>query len=475
MSSQPHSSIAPVVSLELSIYQNRQLSRLVRKMRKDASIYKSAPRHVDGETEKDGSRNVDVIDAIIEDLKAENRSLAFRLDRCLAALSVHRAKDVGNVEYVSIKPPLDFESCTSLKQADIDGLHAEIVSLKTSVSMIRETRIPDETVGFRGNLSTFHKSWKLDCTGYSSGPPTELDTFLAKMQETLRITEQTFLTQIETMSEDLALKQQECRKLAARVAELEESLKNSLNAVSIISPVTTAAGEVTEHDRVRTMEKAYSLLQGQMRVKEEQCSRILSQHVQLQHRSSILAQDVERLRDACASHLELQSASKSTLGSIYLRETSEAGIRAAYIEQSKRELILRGRIQEVLATATRRLASYEHMDLRVNKAFDKLQGDLGECLRQKSEILRSKQDYSSQRQISSTGSLAQIELDDLKSKIRCSLCLLRNKAVALGPCLHCFCRECVDEKMLGARNRKCPLCMHRFSDAEVREIHFLKD
>jgi hypothetical protein len=223
------------------------------------------------------------------------------------------------------------------------------------------------------------------------------------------------------------------------------------------------------------MEKAYSLLQGQMRVKEEQCSRILSQHVQLQHRSSILAQDVERLRDACASHLELQSASKSTLGSIYLRETSEAGIRAAYIEQSKRELILRGRIQEVLATATRRLASYEHMDLRVNKAFDKLQGDLGECLRQKSEILRSKQDYSSQRQISSTGSLAQIELDDLKSKIRCSLCLLRNKAVALGPCLHCFCRECVDEKMLGARNRKCPLCMHRFSDAEVREIHFLKD
>ena len=58
----------------------------------------------------------------------------------------------------------------------------------------------------------------------------------------------------------------------------------------------------------------------------------------------------------------------------------------------------------------------------------------------------------------------------LLSMTKCSLCNKNFKNVALKTCGHCFCKECVDDR-LNARMRKCPTCNSQFSRYDVLSIH----
>ncbi|TID29141.1 hypothetical protein CANINC_002098 [Pichia inconspicua] len=58
----------------------------------------------------------------------------------------------------------------------------------------------------------------------------------------------------------------------------------------------------------------------------------------------------------------------------------------------------------------------------------------------------------------------------LLSMTKCSLCNKNFKNVALKTCGHCFCKDCVDDR-LAARMRKCPNCNSQFSQYDVLLIH----
>ncbi|EER15080.1 Ubiquitin-protein ligase BRE1, putative [Perkinsus marinus ATCC 50983] len=64
--------------------------------------------------------------------------------------------------------------------------------------------------------------------------------------------------------------------------------------------------------------------------------------------------------------------------------------------------------------------------------------------------------------------IEQEEVRAYRLKVKCSICQQNDKQVALQKCMHCFCRTCVNETMIQARNRKCPLCGQRFSESDVR-------
>ncbi|KAF4653737.1 hypothetical protein FOL47_010322 [Perkinsus chesapeaki] len=70
--------------------------------------------------------------------------------------------------------------------------------------------------------------------------------------------------------------------------------------------------------------------------------------------------------------------------------------------------------------------------------------------------------------------IQQEEIRAYRLKVKCSICQQNDKQVALQKCMHCFCRTCVNETMIQARNRKCPLCGQRFSESDVRTIHLLE-
>lgn len=58
----------------------------------------------------------------------------------------------------------------------------------------------------------------------------------------------------------------------------------------------------------------------------------------------------------------------------------------------------------------------------------------------------------------------------LLSMTKCSLCGKNFKNVALKTCGHCFCKDCVDDR-LNARMRKCPTCNQQFSRYDLLTIH----
>ncbi|KAF4706048.1 hypothetical protein FOZ63_028871 [Perkinsus olseni] len=70
--------------------------------------------------------------------------------------------------------------------------------------------------------------------------------------------------------------------------------------------------------------------------------------------------------------------------------------------------------------------------------------------------------------------IEQEEIRAYRLKVKCSICQQNDKQVALQKCMHCFCRTCVNETMIQARNRKCPLCGQRFSESDIRTIHLLE-
>jgi len=63
------------------------------------------------------------------------------------------------------------------------------------------------------------------------------------------------------------------------------------------------------------------------------------------------------------------------------------------------------------------------------------------------------------------------ELRVVKSKLKCSVCSVREKSVVLTKCFHTFCRECI-EHTIASRQRKCPGCARPFGVTDVQNIYF---
>ena len=67
--------------------------------------------------------------------------------------------------------------------------------------------------------------------------------------------------------------------------------------------------------------------------------------------------------------------------------------------------------------------------------------------------------------------ILQLQLSEFRTMVKCSLCNDNFKDVMLTKCAHCFCRTCVNDNLLNARNRKCPLCGTRFAESDVKPVH----
>jgi hypothetical protein len=207
----------------------------------------------------------------------------------------------------------------------------------------------------------------------------------------------------------------------------------------------------------------------QLRQKEEQISRMLAQHVSMQGLLSDAEKEIALLREAQVINFDaLIREAKHILDRPILNHVIlEQGL---YDEIKRRdeyiEMILSDRDDLV-----REIKKLEVNGKSFMEVLKHIQDELETAKKQFSVEMRRVRSLGT----GLNGPLANLELEDLKKKVQCSLCKTREKSVVLITCMHCYCRECVNEQMLSARNRKCPLCMQRFSDAEVRDVHFLHD
>jgi len=69
----------------------------------------------------------------------------------------------------------------------------------------------------------------------------------------------------------------------------------------------------------------------------------------------------------------------------------------------------------------------------------------------------------------STDEILNTDLARYRKMIRCSQCSERIREVVITKCFHTFCKKCIDDN-LALRKRKCPSCLTKFGDMDVKKI-----
>jgi E3 ubiquitin-protein ligase BRE1 len=210
-------------------------------------------------------------------------------------------------------------------------------------------------------------------------------------------------------------------------------------------------------------------IRDQLRQKDEQLSRILAQHVSTQALLTDAEKEIGILREAQKLGTSYESLYENV--KYILREPIEKCDdvhRALLREINQRDSY----IQIILGDLQNLQIEYQKLEanrISFNDVLRNVQDDMAATKRELSADLRRARLLVP----GFTSSFANLELDDLKKRVQCTLCKVREKSVVLTSCMHCYCRECVNEKMISARNRKCPLCMQKFSESQVKDVHFL--
>jgi E3 ubiquitin-protein ligase BRE1 len=485
--SEKAANLPPSLTPEVLVYQNRRLSRLVRDLRKCIK---------NTEVPADDSEELSSLYSIIEELKADKASLYGRIDRLVASnICAPQHETLKQEDPVLERKPQELQSpvvehaapVDLARSEDIDDLRGEIVRLKSIIAICKSIEAGSSKDMELFNISSDRNVWMQKCKRAELGLQTLRESVEQQMLEIRKIalsTEETYLTEMERMSEEIVRLQQETKKSQNLATEAEAKLKaaserliDNQSQVRLDSISSSNPDVVAMRDKLQEVTTSLHRYRDQLRMKEEQCSRILTQHVHLQHQLTTVEQENTLLRGQSQTVQDLISTTKERLEGLEKQTASESVLVSNLESECKRETALRYKLVEDLTTANTKIAQLEDVHSKFNSIISELQGEYQTVLKELNDSKRQKiaEATNLSRQSSNLGSLMQMELDELRAKIKCSLCQTRNKSVTLVTCMHCFCRQCVDEKMLNARNRKCPLCMQRFSDAEVREVHFLKD
>lgn len=455
----PGSDLPQAISVQTLVYQNKQLIRLVRDLRWEL---KSSEKYRQSSSD---TAQLEALNEKLDKLESEKRVLYSRIERLREGSALKREISAAQVTPVHspapTSPELVRETSTDHpmpSSEEQEELRSEIVRLKaalalaTTVSEPSSNQVTAELELF--NLNSDRNIWMAKAKKLEEQLADVWEHVKSKIQsldETTALTEQTYLSEVSRMAEELVQRQQEIRKFQLTIADLEQKLKLASD-----NPIESSVSGESE---------LVKKLNDQLRGKEEQCNRLLAQHVQLQHRLTSLEQEIVMLRTQAQSADDLMAKMETELSGVGEREKASLALVDTLRGECKQEQELRSRLEMDLVEARKEASKHEQLKTELSRAWDKLQVDYAECLRNLSEAKKPKLQSAVV-----PSSLLQMELDELKDKMKCPLCLSRFKSVALVTCMHCFCRECVDEKMLNARNRKCPLCMQRFADADVRKM-----
>jgi len=96
------------------------------------------------------------------------------------------------------------------------------------------------------------------------------------------------------------------------------------------------------------------------------------------------------------------------------------------------------------------------------------------------EYLRSAKEvdrHLAKLKVASTGTASQKEtalqeeIEKFMAILKCSTCKMRMRNTVILKCMHSFCKDCVDTRIL-TRQRKCPACNLAFSQSDVQQLYF---
>lgn len=446
------------LDINLLLYQNKQLARLVRVLRSEVQ---------QGFSDRDTSRSggSKSVSDELETLMLRNRQLEARISRYE---STGKARYHGGPDSTDSFVRSENDVCSDESKSAVvicnkcADLEEECTRLSTSLAISHSRSFAPFPIQSSDDIMISLQAVKDERDMLISRMKMsqeslfslrdEVESRLLKFEQSCSSNKSQFEQEIDRISLDM---QDRTEPQVAATQLLAASGVETFNSFE----QKTSGDEVYASD---------SKLRDQLRLKEEQLSRTLMQHINQQ----ILIKQTETENTLLLSRITADAVSNVAGDLLQSHFAEMVTNNKARFEEWHREMCERDKTLEICIENLRQLDGIvfasEAANQKSSRVIEELQTEL-KCVNGRiSEAKRM-------RLTGATGntSLLGLEFEDLKQRIKCTLCGVREKSVALVGCMHCFCRECVDQQMLGARNRKCPLCNQRFADAEVREVHFL--
>jgi chromosome segregation ATPase len=406
----------------------------------------------------------------VENLKEEKKILYTKLHRVHAKLVTQPPPSAAPV--ASVRPDEDQDDPGSKPAGnpeEVENLRKLIVTFQTQLALLKSNnRQPsgtDSTVPRKTllELKADRDFWAMRCdkiekTNFEFN--LNFNKKLSEIDEIKMKNENEYSNGVSRISEELAQNYNEIKKLKSQIDEKDQMAKQ----VSTV-PTLTAALTPEDSDDIIRIKTEYGRLRDQLKVKEEQCQRLLGQTLHYKHLLNSKDTELALLRGRDGEVSEVIRATEAFKADVDSRRDAEIKLRENLEHEKLHLKILNSNLLKELSEWQSRVNSANELIEKYNKTIEELQQRLRNAQIENEQIRRTKQ--------STNGSLAEAELQDLQKLIKCNLCQERRKSVVISSCMHCFCRECVNRDMIQARNRKCPFCGQKFAEAEVRDIHFL--
>jgi E3 ubiquitin-protein ligase BRE1 len=460
------SNLPQAITIDALVYQNKQLRRLVQDLRR-----------VRNSKAVSGDSNVADMNLkeVVEDLESERNKLYSRLYRLESHISMQQSKYKSETG-VSIPQSAEYMDSSDLArqespQGDVKGL---IDSLQKELSRIVTALGVAGAVSTQGdrlmtseielfNLNSDRNLWLQKATTADkqlTDITTRVIDHVDKLESSMAITEKTFLTEIGRLADELAQRHHELRRYQSQISELEQKMKESNpQSLGAARQASSSNAEAESPQRLAEM----------LRFKEEQCTRLLTQLVQFQQKITSLEQEIVMLQSRDRMANELMNRTESELARMNATHLAQLEVVRALQDEYSKEQQLRAAIEKESSEYRSKYVQNEETNKSLQRAIKSMQDEFEAATKNLKEAKQSNL-ASTPVPIPANSSLLQMEVEELRERVKCPLCQARFRSVTLITCMHCFCRECVDEKMLNARNRKCPLCMQRFADADVRRL-----
>jgi hypothetical protein len=448
------------IGTDLLIYQNKQLSRLVRSLR---SSIKNHLQHTDaGETVPLGTDGSNELDR----LRLRNRQLEARLAGFTKGMAVSKFN-------------VDCQSTSSLMHIDSVGTNEHIKScdkceeysrISTSLAIANSRLELIRTPPVGGNSDSAVDVASLEQSSWISRFSANEELYSNIRRETdLRVAE--YARVCEHQVQEI---RSEVGKIVSMIGEERGTeAADFTNQMKSIAPGMESAVSSRAISDSADLEpdSAVQKLREALRMKNEQLSRTLTQLINQQ----VLISDTEKENDKLRLQVQIGESLKIAAlaereKSVHMFEANSHRISELINEISERNKLLRFCI-DALNRDGEALDNAYSSNNNLQNVVESLQFQVNEVAMKLGEAKRIRLCGSTGQ---SASTLVNMEIEDLKKKVKCTLCGMREKSVALTTCMHCFCRECVNQQMIAARNRKCPLCNQRFADTEVRDVHFLQ-
>lgn len=352
----------------------------------------------------------------------------------------------------------ELESKFSLNKAKLESkFKAELESSNNYISKLENdiNRIRSDRDSLNSKISILQKEKGKN----------ELINNLNKLVETLqkRIDE---LEQLELKNLDTLSKDEHNKILVDELKQIEEAFK-STREISIAKLSKASESETLINKLSIEKAKADEKYFQAMRAKDSLSSqnKVLSSNLTKQME---LIEIMKSNEEEVSQKLEVETKLYDTLSKVESMYQNDIVKLHSKISNLDKKLVEKSETENDLRS---QISKYQFELQQLEKKLLSCQQDLASESKKIAHYKSQISAYKEGKETSPKLEASDLEIQEaLLSMTKCSLCKKNFKNVSLKTCGHCFCKDCIDDR-LAARMRKCPICNSQFSRYDLLTIH----